>query len=347
MRLAIATILQFVPFIAILCFANIAEGRREAGKPYEGWLVVTYALLGILLLLALCIGLLFQTAGALLQGGLTPEQRGPLQGISPELLQAIPRIGFGLWLPSLLGIVFLLAPVRRLLARLIPIEPSNAVHAVSLVYAMFVLSQLLITTGLGLDNVASLVEGADTSGMDLIAIFWTQDIVWLLMALIGVGWLSRKGLGQALQRLGIVVPTLRQVIVGIGISILLALAVTGALNLGSRLGIGVGQDVEKLSELLVGPLTQSIWGVLTLGLAAAIGEESILRGALQPRFGLLLSSLIFTLLHAQYGFSLATGVILIVGLVLGLVRKHQNTSTSMLLHAFYNITLGLLAFLSP
>jgi uncharacterized protein len=346
MRLVVTTILQFLPFVLLLWFANIAEGRKEEGKPYQGWTILTYVLLGILLLAGILMGLVFQASGALLSSGAAGPQGNLPQGLSAELLQALPRIGFGLWLPSLIGLVLFLAPVRRLLARVIPIDPSNPVHTVALVYTMFVLSQLLITIGLGLNNVASLVESAGgIQESDLIVTLWTQDIIWLLMAIIGVGWLSRKRLGEALQRLGIVVPTLRQVAMGIGIGVLLALAVTLLLNLASNVGIGVNQDVEKLSELLVGPLTQSIFGVLTLGLAAAIGEESILRGALQPRFGLLLASIVFTLLHAQYGFSLATAVILVVGLVLGLVRDRQNTSTSMMLHAAYNITLGLLAFL--
>ena len=346
MRLVIATILQFLPFLLLLWFANIAEGRKEAGKPHQGWTIVTYVLLGILLLAGIFMGLVLQASGALLSSGVatTPDTLPP--GLSPELLQALPRIGFGLWLPSLIGLLLLLPPVRRLLARIIPIDPSNAVHTVALVYTTFVLAQLLITIGLGLSNVASLVEtGGGITGSDLIVTLWTQDIIWLLMAAIGVGWLSRKRLGEALRRLGIVVPTLRQVAMGLGIGVLLAFGVTLLLNLANSVGIGVDQDVEKLSELLVGPLTQSIFGVLTLGLAAAIGEESIMRGALQPRFGLLLTSIVFTLLHAQYGFSLATGVILVVGLILGLVRDRQNTSTSMLLHAAYNITLGLLAYL--
>ena len=50
MSLVLATILQFLPFVIILWFANIAEGRKEAGKPYQGWTVLTYVLLGILLL---------------------------------------------------------------------------------------------------------------------------------------------------------------------------------------------------------------------------------------------------------------------------------------------------------
>jgi len=345
MRLVLSTIIQFLPFIIILWAANICEGRRAAGKPHRGWRIAVYALLSIALVLALVSGLLLQILGAVAQDQATARQLGGVPGISAELLQAAPRVGLGLWLPAIIGLALLLVPVRRALARLIPIDASNTVHTVALVYAMFVLSQLLTTTGLGLANVAGLLESADISGADLISVFWTQDITWLLMALIGVGWLSRKGLRQALPRLGLVTPTARQLALGVGLGVVLALSVTGALSLAGKLGIVVNQDVERLSELLVGPLTQSMWGVLTLGLAAAIGEESLLRGALQPRFGLLLTSLIFTLLHAQYGFSLATLIILAVGLILGLVRNHHNTVVAMLVHALYNITLGLLALL--
>jgi len=85
---------------------------------------------------------------------------------------------------------------------------------------------------------------------------------------------------------------------------------------------------------------------LTLGLAAALGEETIFRGALQPRFGLILTSLLFAIVHSNYGLSISTLVVFLLGIVLGLVRIRHNTSTSMIVHAIYNITLGLLAYLS-
>ena len=62
MRLVVLTILEFVPFVFILWTANGAEGRRAAGRTYLGWTVLTYVLLGILLLLGLVSGLLFQVA---------------------------------------------------------------------------------------------------------------------------------------------------------------------------------------------------------------------------------------------------------------------------------------------
>jgi len=86
-------------------------------------------------------------------------------------------------------------------------------------------------------------------------------------------------------------------------------------------------------------------GVLTLGLAAALGEESVFRGALQPRFGLILTAILFALMHSNYGITLSTVLVFGVGIVLGLLRLRYNTTTSMLAHAIYNITLGLVTYL--
>ena len=69
------------------------------------------------------------------------------------------------------------------------------------------------------------------------------------------------------------------------------------------MGWGLDEDVQRLTEVLIGPLLGSIPGILTLGLAAGIGEETLFRGALQPRFGLLITSLLFALLHSQYGIT--------------------------------------------
>ena len=103
--------------------------------------------------------------------------------------------------------------------------------------------------------------------------------------------------------------------------------------------------MERLSDALVGPLVASIPGILTLGLAAGIGEETLFRGALQPRFGLLFTSLLFAILHSQYGITFSTLAVFIVGLFLGLLRIRFNTTTCVMTHAAYNITLGMIWFL--
>ena len=111
------------------------------------------------------------------------------------------------------------------------------------------------------------------------------------------------------------------------------------------LGLGADPDVEKLTEQLLGPLFRSPFGILTLGVAAAIGEETLFRGALLPRFGLVLSALLFALLHSNYGITVSTLFVFALGLVLGMVRIRYNTTTAMVVHAVYNMTLGILAYM--
>ena len=64
-----------------------------------------------------------------------------------------------------------------------------------------------------------------------------------------------------------------------------------------------------------------------LGLRAGIGEEVLVRGALQPRTGLFWASLLFAAGHVQYTwFGMLT--ILALGVTLGLVRRSSNTTTA-------------------
>jgi uncharacterized protein len=156
----------------------------------------------------------------------------------------------------------------------------------------------------------------------------------------------RRDWGASLQRLGIVRPTGRQVLLGVGLALLLVPLVLLIEYVASWVGVSADADVERLSEQLLGPLFRSPFGIFTVGAAAALGEETLLRGALQPRFGLLLTTILFALLHSNYGISLSTLVVFLLGLVLGIVRMRANTTTAMIIHAVYNATLGLLAYLS-
>jgi membrane protease YdiL (CAAX protease family) len=82
---------------------------------------------------------------------------------------------------------------------------------------------------------------------------------------------------------------------------------------------------------------QSPLGAVVLGASAGIGEEAIFRGALQPRFGLVIPSLLFTMLHGpQYGFNVALLGLFGVSVILGLERKYVNTTAAMITHALYN-----------
>ena len=80
----------------------------------------------------------------------------------------------------------------------------------------------------------------------------------------------------------------------------------------------------------------SLTTALVLGLSAGVGEEVLLRGALQPRTGLMWASLLFAVAHVQYTW-FGMLVIFLLGVTLGLVRKHTNTTTAIVVHGVYDI----------
>jgi membrane protease YdiL (CAAX protease family) len=336
-------------FALMLMIANLAERRRLAQEPYQGLALVSYLTLIFLYGLALIGGLAVQGVEMVLRT--QPEllaEMGMAGDQNPfAQLASIQLFSLGLWLPALIGIVLLLPPVRRLAARLIPIDAGSPVHALALSLISLVAANLLITLGVGLGNLAAALEeaGPTDNGASTLISLWGQQIFTALLAIVGVGWLVRRDWGAAMERLGIVRPTGGQVLLGIVLALLLVPLVLLIEYAASWVGISADADVERLSEQLLGPLFRSPFGIFTVGVAAALGEETLLRGALQPRFGLLLTTLLFALLHSNYGISLSTVVVFLLGLVLGIVRLRANTTTAMIIHAVYNATLGLLVYL--
>ena len=341
----LTTVLMFVPFIFILWVANLAY-RKQVGGQVESAKALKWISYG--LVIALYVGILF--LGLLLQvvGFLAPTVDPAVLPAGPTMgIDRLPVFALGLWIPAVVGLLLLTAPVRRVFARFTPLDPDSPVQAVALSYSAVVLLNLLATLGIGLANLAQTLEQQSAAGMSFnsIPLLWAQDITMVVLGLVGVGWLSRRSLGSALRRLAIVRPTLAQVGIGLAAGLLMAPVVIALEYLLSRVGVKAGADVERLTEQIIGPLATSIPGIMTLGLAAALGEETVFRGALQPRFGLIFTTLLFALLHSTYGISLATLIVFGVGLALGLLRMRYNTTTSMVAHATYNMTLGLVAML--
>jgi membrane protease YdiL (CAAX protease family) len=335
----------FLPLYVITAVANLAERRRENQEPYEGIALVAYILVVALYAVAILIGLMLQLASVL--AVLQPELFEAAMAAQLDSLASLPLIGLGLWLPSLLGIVLMLPPVRRLLSRVMPIDPQSPVHTVALALSMLVITYLLVTLGVGLGNLADLVAASEDERLGSpLAALWFQQIFTAILGMVGVGWLIRRNLHSTLERLGIVMPAISQWLLGIGLGLVLVPVVLGIEYLASLVGIGPDPDVERLTEQLLGPLFGSPLGILTLGLSAALGEETLFRGALLPRFGLIVTSLFFALVHSNYGISISTLVVFGVGLVLGWVRLRHNTTTAMAVHSVYNMSLGLLAYLS-
>ncbi len=163
---------------------------------------------------------------------------------------------------------------------------------------------------------------------------WANLMGLGLLALGGAGFLVRRDLGSTLERLGLrpLRPTHLAVVV-LGVAALFALN-SGAESLQRTYFHSQWESDQRVDRMLVSGLGRG--ETLLLGLSAGIGEEVALRGALQPRLGLVPTSVLFAALHVQYSW-LGMAVILLLGLLLGWIRQRTSTTAAIAVHALYDI----------
>jgi hypothetical protein len=95
---------------------------------------------------------------------------------------------------------------------------------------------------------------------------------------------------------------------------------------------------QAMGNLIAGDL--NVFASVVLGVSAGVGEELLVRGALQPRAGLFWASVLFMAGHVQYTwFGMLT--ILLLGITLGVVRNRANTTTAIVVHALYDMVAAL------
>ena len=130
-------------------------------------------------------------------------------------------------------------------------------------------------------------------------------------------------------------------------------AVVAIVGLGAVIALNSGMEAleharfpalwaadQEMGRLIAGEL--NVAASILLGVSAGVGEELLVRGALQPRAGLIWASVLFTAGHVQYTwFGMLT--ILLLGLALGLVRARANTTTAIVVHALYDIAAAITA----
>jgi len=313
----------YLPFLGLTVLANLGEQNK-------GLRFLTYALL-VLLDLALLGGGLLAMIVPLLTADLPPLPSANYGGLAVIL-----------WLTAVLGALPLIPAVRRGLAHRLEIEPTSCVHTTALVFAVYFAGLTLAQLALIGDLSKLTSVEARLSVLDMLA----TTFPLALMALAGVGFLMRRDLRATLERIG-----LRRMTAGQWGLVILVILLFLAFDYTV---LWVWQQLWPGSHALVGDITTNLFSdlakplaALAVGLSAGIGEELLFRGALQPRFGLVLTSLLFAIGHAHYGLSPATVEIFVVGLVLGLVRLRTNTTTCVVVHAGYDFVNLLLLPYSP
>lgn len=321
--------LTFVPFILMVIVANLT-GRNQRYRWLTGVMLI---LSNLFLLFSVLLVLLMRLAFEISE-------------VPPDMLPVQPDWGMtaiGLGLTGLLGFLPLLRGVRCLLARWLNIDPDSAVHTTALVFAIYLVGLVLVQLPLvgGLEGLERLDASLGPSEL------WQQALALLIIALIGVGLGLRRNVQETAVRLGVRWPAWPTWFGVVGLVILLEALDFGVAVGWQALAPASYEQVGRISQRLFGGF-MSPWGALALGVAAGLGEETLFRGALQPRFGLLLTSLLFAIIHVQYGlFSPAILVIFIIGLTLGWLRNRWGLLACIAAHALYNVLNLLLSSLWP
>lgn len=336
---------QGAPFAILGLLAYVSRRQTWA-------LVMGFLFLALILLTACGLTFLFSVMAVMAKAGALTSER-PRLSMPPGAWEQIGGVVIWCLIAWLSGIVVALPPVRRWLAARLPLDPDSTVHAIGLatVVPLTVLGfgQLAAFGGrpVLLTMVQHSQEALKSTADDLVA-GMVLGFLWMLpCALVTVGWPLVRSFPEALERIGWVRPTRKQVLGALALAIVMVFVFQGldhalsALWDWTRWPKTDASAFEKLLKPLITPM-----GAILIGVTAGIGEEVVVRGVLQPRFGILLSNLFFVSLHAfQYGFDGLISVFA-AGLVLGVLRSRTNTTTSAITHGVYDFILVLYSWYS-
>ncbi len=210
------------------------------------------------------------------------------------------------------------------LGRLRPLDPL-VLAATQIGIGLFVRWLYYLVSGLGLDYRTYAVE-------TLASPFRSElPLITLAFAAAGLG-VSRTG-RPALRRLGVTVPAWWQICLAVLLAMLFALSSRYLNQLTLSLMPRTYNSIGLIDYYVGAPM-----GVeLLFAVMAGICEETLFRGALQPRAGILLTALLFAMIHIQYGLSPILGGVFVHGLIYGLLRRHLNTTTAIFAHGTYDL----------
>jgi uncharacterized protein len=312
-------LLMMLPALLLLVLANYTEKRKE-------YRILTQVFLMMLIVLAI------------LRGAMSAFIDVP----TGEASINIGTYGYGIMISGIFALFILLKPVRKAISQLIPIEPDNWLHATAIVFAILAVGMSL-STALSVD----VVEFSRSSGYGGSTII-LQNAIFAISSFLGIGWLSRRNLKESLKRLGIGGLGPKEIALTFAFTAMLFLVVIiiGLITLiaGGHAAVEPIEDVEDPTIQILGTIT--ILGAIVFAISAGIGEEILFRGALQPRFGIVLTSLVFTAMHIQYFDLVSMSTLFIISVVLGYERKMINTTAAIVSHASYNMVLLLMVALA-
>ena len=170
---------------------------------------------------------------------------------------------------------------------------------------------------------------------------------FLAIGIASVGPMVRRSVQEAAERLGLWPLRLPWWLVGIAVGIVLVPLGDKVVEWLNHLSsVQCLQQQQQVQQALTGTARTALEQI-GVAVAAGVCEETLFRGALQPRFGIFLSSALWASYHLQYtcnGFPSTSNLyILLLGFVFGGLRKAGGLWPAILAHTAYDgwILLGL------
>lgn len=323
--------------------ANQAQIGRQTLLPPEKLLYAAPILMALTALFAITATL--QSAQ---YAALTEAERQQFEGVS------VPDISAGALAISLLicgtGTSIMLAVMnssetrtwlqRHIFAREI-YAPQSQVHTAAIVFTVLIAGISTIDFLLS-GGTSGLAESIETRGISAGAPLF-QAFLQIAFAFLGIGFAIRRELSAALARLGLRWPNgvdFRQALSTTG----RALVVVFVFSFVQSLLLSPEQiEAQSRAADSIAASFSTLPLALLLAISASFGEEIFFRGALQPVFGLIPTTLFFTVLHSQVLLTPSIVVIFIVGYLFGRLRRDYSTTAAIMAHFLYNFVLLVLS----
>jgi len=229
------------------------------------------------------------------------------------------------------------AAVRRLSVAGAPaFDPDKPVHRTA---AFLLILGFLMLLGINLTNeIASDGEGFVIALPDAMLLLLGTGALHLAAAFLGVGWAMRRRLPDVLRRLCLQMPTPWEAGISLTVGVGLWMLSTGAAAVWELTApVDVFQEQTELARQYFQVFSGSPAAALMLAVVPAVSEEIFFRGALQPVFGVFLTSLFFSVGHLQYGLTPALLILFAVSLGFSWLRLRFCTSAAIIAHAVYNL----------
>lgn len=235
-----------------------------------------------------------------------------------------------------IGLAFILPlirPFRTMLARWTPFDPTSPIDLTGLA----ILLALMAFLGVSMFYADGSAEDTLPQGTAsiIISLVFTM-VMFVSLAYISVGYRIWRTGPEATERLGLRMPSLK--VIGMGLAFVVPVMVSNMIGgiLTQIFQPGLTDDLEKTLDSMTQGI-QNPAGALLIGLTAGIGEELFFRGALQPRFGIVLTAAAFALMHQQYELSWVLVGMFGIGILLGIERQRYGTVAAIVTHATMNI----------